>query len=126
MSDASLRANSGPPTTAWPRPPRRGFRRAGRLALWAAASFVLNLVEQVAEVVAPLLLAAGLAWWGALQVADAVSLEPAIQSILDMVPTRFVVHGWPLTPGGLIRDGVLLMALVAACRTLNGILAREA
>lgn len=107
---------------------RRGtaLRRTGRIALWGAASFVLNLVEQVAEVVAPLLLAAGLAWWGALRVAGSVSVEPAVQAMLDALPARFEVGGWLLTPGGLIRDGVLLMALVAACRTLNGILAREA
>lgn len=102
------------------------LRRAGRVVLWGAVSFVLNLVEQVAEVVAPLMLAAGIAWWAALRVAAAASVEPNVQAVLDTLPDRFDAAGWLLTPGGLIRDGVLLMALVAACRTLNGILAREA
>ena len=126
MPDFSARDDVAPSVGAPPRRPRTALRRTGRLALWAALSFAVNLVEQVAEVVAPLVLAAGLAWWAALRVAGAVSVEPSVQAVLETLPARFDAAGWLLTPGGLIRDGVLLMALVAACRTLNAILAREA
>ena len=52
-------------------------------------------------------------------------LDPMLQSVVTQLPHSLSLGGHYLTPEGLIRNGVLLVAVVAACRTLNGIIAKE-
>lgn len=91
----------------------------------ALAGFALTFIELLAEFLAPLLLLAGGVWWLALQLAGGLTLEPELQQYLHYLPRQLQVGGEWLTPGGLIRQGLLLMAVVAACRTLNRLIGRE-
>ncbi|PHK93924.1 hypothetical protein CR162_16005 [Pseudoroseomonas rhizosphaerae] len=110
-------------------------RRAGRhdsLALRglvvvakALASFAVTFAELLAELLAPLLLFTGALWWGALRLVGQISVEPELQAMLHVLPTHLQLGGHELTPAGLIRQGLLLLAVVAACRTVNRLLARE-
>lgn len=95
------------------------------LTVWAVVSFVLTFVELVAEWVAPLVLMAGLAWWGVVKVVGGLQLEPEIQHFLNYVPKQLLIGGELWTPGLLITRGIALLAVVAACRTLNVLISRR-
>jgi hypothetical protein len=102
-------------------------QRGARIAFWAILQFAVSFAEQVAEVLAPLLFVAGLGWAAVLRVAAGLSFDsyPALQGMVVKLPNALTVGDWWLTPGGLIEDGLLLMALVAACRTATAIIAKE-
>lgn len=91
----------------------------------ALASFAVTFIELLAELLAPLLLFVGALWWGALRVVGQISAEPELQAMLHVLPTQLQLGAYDLTPAGLIRQGLLLLAVVAACRTVNRLLARE-
>lgn len=91
----------------------------------ALASFAITFIELLAELLAPLLLFVGALWWAALRVVSEISVEPELQAMLHVLPTQLQLGGHELTPAGLIRQGLLLLAVVAACRTVNRLLARE-
>lgn len=106
----------------------RWFRAAVRalgVAFWGLVSFGLTFVELLAEIAAPLVLMLGALWWGALQVIAALPVPPEMQPMVAAVPGRLVAAGYVLTPGGMIVQGLWLVAVVAACRTLNGIIFKQ-
>jgi hypothetical protein len=100
---------------------------SGRILFWGAIQFCLSLMEQVAELLAPMLFVAGIAWWAVLRVVGSVQLDDGspVQKFIQHIPAALVLSSHHLTPGRLIRDGLLLMALVAACRTIGDIIAKE-
>jgi hypothetical protein len=107
-------------------------RRLGSLLLrgvgivfWGLVSFGLTFVELVAEVVAPLLLMLGGLWWAAAQIIAKVPVPAEVQPMVQSFPTQLEAAGYVLTPTGLIIQGLWLLAIVAACRTLNGIIFKE-
>jgi len=111
---------------------RRGGDRWFRVALkalgvafWGLVSFGLTFVELLAEIAAPLVLMLGALWWAALQVIAALPVPAEMQPMVAAVPTRLVAAGYVLTPGGMIVQGLWLVAVVAACRTLNGIIFKQ-
>lgn len=111
---------------------RRTGRNWGAMALrgvsivfWGFVSFALTFVELVAEVVAPLLLMLGGLWWAASQIIGKLPVPAEVQPVLEAFPTQLVAAGHVLTPTGLIVQGLWLLAIVAACRTLNGIIFKE-
>ncbi|UFN47850.1 hypothetical protein LPC08_17785 [Roseomonas sp. OT10] len=114
---------------ARPRPRRRGpaamALKGVRILVFGVLTFVLTLAEEVADILAPVVLLLGLAWWAALHLLGGLITEPALQPILRELPDRLQAAGYEFTPSGMIRDGLLLVAVVAACRTLNGIIAKE-
>lgn len=95
------------------------------ILLWGLVTFALTFVELVAEIAGPLLLIGGAVWWLALQAVGGLALEPDLQQFLQYFPSSLQAGGHVFTPGGMIRLGLLLLAVVAACRTVNGIIARE-
>jgi hypothetical protein len=95
------------------------------VAFWGLVTFGLTFVELVAEVVAPLLLMLGGLWWALGQVIAALPIPPEIQPMVQSFPKQLVASGHVLTPSGLIVQGLWLLAVVAACRTLNGIIAKQ-
>ncbi|MFC0408894.1 hypothetical protein [Roseomonas elaeocarpi] len=99
--------------------------RTARITLWGLVTFALTFLEQIAEILAPLLLVAGIAWWLVVHVTAGLHVDPMVQGILEQVPTRYWVGGYNLSPSSLITNGVLAVAVVAACRTLTGIIAKE-
>jgi hypothetical protein len=95
------------------------------IVFWGLVSFALTFVELVAEVVAPLLLMIGGLWWAALKVLETLPLSPEIKPMMQYFPTQIVAGGHVLTPVGLLVQGLWLLAVVAACRTLNSIIVKQ-
>ncbi|EHM01011.1 hypothetical protein HMPREF9946_02328 [Acetobacteraceae bacterium AT-5844] len=95
------------------------------IILWGLISFGLTFVELVAEVVAPLLLLLGGLWWAASQMLSKLPVPAEVQPALQAFPTQLEAAGYVLTPTGLIIQGLWLLAVVAACRTLNSIIFKE-
>ncbi len=108
--------------------------RALRLAFWSVAHFVFYFVQQITELLAPLLLALGLGWWALPRLVDAITTREAnadqqtrdiLDTIAGTIPRGLQMAGHYVTPGTLIGCGLLLMALAALGATLSAIAARE-
>jgi hypothetical protein len=110
------------PRTAWS---PRDLPISRRILIWGAVQFCLSFAEQVGELLAPMLFVAGCGWWAVLRVIGSMTLDEHLMAVAQRVPTRLLIGGHLVAPGRLIEDGLLLMALVAACRTINGIIAKE-
>jgi hypothetical protein len=96
------------------------------ITFWGCFSFVLTFVELVAEIAAPLVLFTGGLWWLALRLAGNLPLDqPEIRQVLAYLPSQFPLGSMLLTPGRLVLQGLVLLAVVAACRTVKGIIDRE-
>ncbi len=115
----------------------RGRRRASgvalhavRITVWSIAHFAFALVQQLAELLAPLLLVIGLGWYALPRVLGLVrtgdgQMQDILNGLQGHVPTEVDVAGHVLTPSGLVVDGILLMVLAAALSTLTAVLSRE-
>lgn len=99
--------------------------RGAWIVLWGLVSFAVNFAQAVAEEVAPLLLLLGAVWWGLLKVVAGLPLQPDMKQYMAYLPERLQAGGYTLTPSGMIETAILLLALVAACRTVDGIIARR-
>ncbi|MBE7729556.1 hypothetical protein [Komagataeibacter sp. FXV3] len=106
--------------------------RIVRLAVWSVFYFLFYLVQQVSELVAPLVLILGIGW-SALPhiigiVNGAVGNDPQtrdmIAHVTHSIPDHLEVGSHLLTPSSLVFDGLLLMAAAALCATLSTIAAR--
>ncbi len=107
---------------------KAGVVRAARLALWAIVNVTLVFVELVAELLAPLLLMAGAAWWALPRVLSLVVLDGQANDVLRglaaRLPTDMLVAGTWLSAPKLITDAILLFAVVAVCRTIAALMTR--
>ncbi len=108
--------------------------RALRLAFWSIAHFAFYFLQQVAELVAPLLLALGLGWWALPRLVDAITTHEAnadqqtrdiLDTVAGMIPAGLQLAGHWITPAVLITDGLLLMAAAAIGATISALAARE-
>jgi hypothetical protein len=104
-----------------------GLTKAASVIVWAVINAALLFTEQLAELLAPLLLLAGAVWWAIPRALDTITLEgPAndvLQTIRGHVPHEIVLGGDYYTAGALIWNGILCIAVVAICRTLSTLLA---
>ena len=95
----------------------------GRLAVWSVINAILIFCEHLAELFAPLLLLAGAIWWAIPRALNAITLEGQASDLLQMVRSRvphdIYIDGSWYTAGTLIWDGILLIGVVAICRTLS-------
>jgi hypothetical protein len=107
--------------------------RAVRVALWSVAHFVFYFVQQLAELLAPLLLIAGVGWWALPKVIGAITSQATtadaqardlLNTLPGNIPQAMELAGHHITPGILITDGLLLMALAAIGATLSALAAR--
>ncbi len=104
--------------------------RAVRVTAWSIAHFAFALAQQLAELLAPLLLILGIGWYalprivGLIQTSDG-QMRDILNGLQDHVPTELTIEGHVLTPGGLILDGVLLMVIAAGLSTATAVLANE-
>ena len=105
-----------------------------RIAFWGFAYFVFYFLQQVTELVAPLLLALGLGWWALPRLVDAITthegaadqqVRDILDSIAGTIPTGLQMAGHWVTPGGLIAGGLVLMAVAAMAATMSALAARE-
>lgn len=104
-----------------------------RLGVWSVLYFLFYLAQQVAELLAPLLLIAGIGWAALPHVVSAVSssaghvdaqAHDVMVHVADAIPHEIMLGSHLLTPSGLIFDGILLMALAALGATFSAIAAR--
>ncbi|NHO34006.1 hypothetical protein [Acetobacter fallax] len=105
-----------------------------RLAIWSVLYFLFYLAQQLAELLAPLVLILGIGWAALPHVIGAVSSGAAsvdaqardvMSHVADAIPGQIMVGSHLLTPSGLIFDGILLMAIAALGATLSAIAARS-
>ncbi|WP_424140215.1 hypothetical protein [Roseomonas chloroacetimidivorans] len=99
--------------------------RGLRVVCYAVLAFALTFVELVAELFASFLLFSGVLWWVALRVINGLSVEGEIQHLLRYFPSRVALGEHWVTPSELIHQGLLLLAVLAACRTLNRLVDRN-
>ena len=108
--------------------------RVLRLTFWGIAHFAFYFLQQVAELVAPLLLALGLGWWALPRLVDAITTHEAnadqqtrdiLGAVASTIPHGLNLAGHWITPAGLIIDGLLLMAVAAVGATISALAARE-
>ena len=94
-----------------------------RLATWSVINALLVFCEHLAELFAPLLLLAGAVWWAIPRALGAITLDGQANDLLQVVrnhvPHDVYIDGAWYSSGTLIWDGVLLIAVVAICRTLS-------
>jgi len=83
----------------------------------------------VAEALAPIVLIAGIAWSYLPGLLSGIGPEgparDAINNVVQAVPREIHFGHSIITPGSLIFDGVMLIALVALCRSILAIVNRE-
>ncbi len=121
---------------AWTRPRVDRWRTpllVVRLGVWSVLHALFYFLQQLAELLAPLLLVAGLGWWALPRVVGAVTAGTAstdsqahdiLNSISGTIPSGLHLAGHWITPAGLIVDGLLLMAVAAVGATLSALAAR--
>lgn len=101
--------------------------RGANIVIWAVINAALLFAEQLAELLAPLLMLAGAAWWAIPRALDTITLDgPAnevLQTVRAHIPHEIVLDGDYYTAGSLIWNGILCIAVVAICRTLSTLLA---
>ena len=112
---------------------RRGPRavlRITRVALWSIVHFCAALAQQLAELMAPLLLIVGIGWYvlpkviGLVQTDDA-QVRDILNGLESHVPSAVVMAGHRLSASGLIFDGIVLMVIAAALSTATTVIGNE-
>ncbi|MCX8667155.1 hypothetical protein J3T99_05955 [Acetobacteraceae bacterium B3987] len=104
--------------------------------LWVLAHFAFSFLIQLTELFAPILLILGVGWsllphLITVATANLGSLtedqqtHEIVNHVAHTIPDQLMVAGHLLTPHGLIKDGLLLMALAAASSTTAAWLARR-
>ena len=103
------------------------LERLLRVVIWSIINAVLVFAEHLAEMVAPLLLLAGLLWWLIPHALDAIALEGQAADILQIirshVPHEIYLDGSYYSAGVLMTDAIWLVGVVAVCRTRSTTLA---
>jgi hypothetical protein len=108
------------------RMPLSWLTRAAGVVVWAVINAAILFAEQLAELLAPLLLLAGAVWWAIPRGLDALKLDGPANDILQQVrahvPSEIFVSGSYYSAHTLISDGLWCIAVVAICRTLSNLL----
>ena len=123
MSYTRAEAHDEPATR---REPVAWLVKAGGIVVWAVINAAILFAEQLAELLAPLLLLAGAIWWAVPKGLDVLKLDGPANDILQQVrahvPLELFVGGTYYTAHSLIYDGLWCIAVVAICRTLSNLL----
>lgn len=108
-----------------------------RIGVWSVLHFVFYFLQQLAELLAPLLLVAGVGWWALPHIVGAITTQTAspgasdsqahdiLNTISGTIPASLHIGTHWITAGGLITGGLLLMAIAAIGATLSALAARE-
>ncbi|KXV62256.1 hypothetical protein AD949_12715 [Acetobacter orleanensis] len=108
--------------------------KLARAGVWSLCYFAFYFIQQLAELFAPLLLIAGVAWKALPVLIGAVShvsasadpqARDAIANVAAAIPEQITLAGHTLTASGMIWDGILLMGLAAAGATLATLAGRN-
>ncbi|ACI52803.1 conserved hypothetical protein [Gluconacetobacter diazotrophicus PA1 5] len=115
-------------------PSRFSLGRLVRVLVCAVFYGLFYFVQQVTELLAPLLLIVGVGWSVLPHVIGAIgtsaaSADPQARDIVTHVagtiPHQIVVGSHVVTAMSLVTDGLLMMAAAALCATLAAVAARE-
>ncbi|RBM09645.1 hypothetical protein [Novacetimonas cocois] len=105
-----------------------------RIAVWSVCYFAFYFVQQVSELLAPLVLILGIGWSALPRLMGVVSTssegsDPQAHDVIvrvsHAIPDHLNVGSHLLTPSSLIFDGLALMAAAALCATLSAVAARS-
>lgn len=118
------------------RAPRRYSSGLGfiRTTFWAVCYFAFYFAQQVAEVLAPLCLVIGIGWMALPHALSSITTSNAsadiqaqdvMNHVVGSIPTHLTIGSHVMTPGGLIFDGFLLMAIAALGATISAVAARN-
>jgi hypothetical protein len=103
--------------------------RLAKMVVRGLALFAFCFVEILAELLAPVVLIGGIGWAalpGLLSMATPEGqARELLNNIVQAVPREIHLGHMALTPTALIVDGLLLIAVVALCRTLQSIIGTE-
>jgi hypothetical protein len=103
--------------------------RLARVVVRGVALFAVSFVEIMAELLAPIVLIAGIGWSllpGLLSMAGTEGqAHELLNNVVQSVPRELHIGHLLLTPATLIVDGLLLIAVVALCRTVQTIINTE-
>ena len=112
---------------------RRGpgaVARAARVGVWSIVHFAAAFAQQLAELLAPLLVIVGAGWYvlpkviGLVQVDDA-QVRDILAGVASHVPSAVTVAGHHVSASGLMVDGVVLMVIAAALSTATTVIGNE-
>lgn len=121
-------------------PPRGGgsqrfpIARIARVAICAVFYGLFYFVQQVTELLAPLVLILGVGWGALPHIVGAIgtsaaSADPQTRDIVTHVagtiPHQIVIGSHVVTADSLVVDGLLMMAAAAVCAALAAVAARE-
>ena len=110
-------------------PARAAALRIGRAVARGLVLFGFCFVEIIAELLAPVVLIGGIAWSALPSLLSLASTEgqthDLLNNVMQAVPRELHLGHTVVTPTGLIVDGLLLIGVVALCRTLQTIVATE-
>lgn len=116
---------------------RRSAMMFLRIGVWSVLHFIFYFLQQLAELLSPLLLVAGVGWWALPHIVAAITTQTAtpgapdspahdiLNTISGTIPASIHIGTHVLTAGGLIAYGLLLMAIAAVGATLSALAARE-
>ncbi|AAW60054.1 MULTISPECIES: hypothetical protein [Gluconobacter] len=105
-----------------------------RTGIWSVCYFAFYLAQQIAELLAPLLLILGVGWYILPHIVNAITTsaataDPQARDIMNHVagtlPNHLQIGSHLITPGSLIFDGILLMAIAAIGATVSALAARN-
>ena len=105
--------------------------RAARTVVRGSVYFIFCFVEIVAELLAPIALICGVGWSllpHILRMVEPSNGQAAelVRGIAAAVPDEITLGGSVLSPGSLIATGLLLIAVVALCRTFQAMVVTDA
>ncbi len=104
--------------------------RLARAVVRGVVLFAIALIEIMAEMLAPIVLICGVGWAmlpGLLSMAGTEGqARELLSNVMQSIPKQLHVGSMVVTPTALIADGLLLIAVVALCRTLQTIISSEA
>lgn len=104
--------------------------RAARITVWSVTHFLFALGQQLAELLAPLLLVVGIGWaalpraLGLIQTPDG-QMRDILNGLQTHIPGTITFDGHAVSAIGMIVAGFALMAVAALLSTLIGVLDRE-
>lgn len=102
---------------------------------WAVCHFIFYLIQQIAEIFAPILLILGILWkalpsalHSLIHVAEGSTdqqTHDTIGNIVRLIPTSLTVSGHVLTASSLIFDGFSLLVLTSIAATITSFLDKK-
>lgn len=102
--------------------------------IWSLSYFTFYLLQQISEILAPIMLVLGVIWSIAPHLVSSVTkamsnTDPQTRDLAshfsNIIPESLTIGSHTITAGGLIFDGILLIVLTALAATITALLGRR-